>query len=129
MNHFSSNINKLPIFFLFFYWNFNSFAPCELLGRSQYRPTFGQQYQNGNNKHASATTFFKEYSASFLMVCRLRDFALVVPKLLMFKVCVIIGISKIEFLNFSGTERIKQNKKKLNTFGLFSKFFFQMLIK
>ena len=63
------------------------------------------------------------------MVCRLRDFALVVSKLLMFKVCVIIGISKIEFLNFSGTERIKQNKKKLKTFGLFSKFFFQMLIK
>ena len=39
---------------------------------------------------------FKEYSTSFLMVYRLIDFALVVLKLLMFKVCVIIYISKIE---------------------------------
>ena len=50
---------------------------------------------------------FKEYSISFPMVCRLIDFALVVLKLLMFKVCGIIGISKIEFFNFSGTERVK----------------------
>ena len=42
------------------------------------------------------------------MVCRLIDFALVVLKLLMFKVCVIVGISKIEFFNFSGTERVKE---------------------
>ena len=27
----------------------------------------------------------------------------------MFKVCGIFGISKIEFLNFSGTERVKRN--------------------
>ena len=58
---------------------------------------------------AFAATFFKEYSTSFLMVCRLIDFALVVLKLLMFKVCEIIGISKIEFFNFSGTERVKKN--------------------
>ena len=58
---------------------------------------------------AFAATFFKEYSTSFLMVCRLIDFPLVVLKLLMFKVCVIIGISKIEFFNFSGTERVKKN--------------------
>ena len=51
--------------------------------------------------------FFKQYSISFLMVCRLIDFALVVLKLLMFKVCGIIGISKTEFFNFSGTERVK----------------------
>ena len=56
---------------------------------------------------AFAATFFKEYSTSFLMVCRLIDFALVVLKLLMFKVCVIIGISKIKFFNFFGTERVK----------------------
>ena len=43
------------------------------------------------------------------MVCKLIDFALVVLKLLMFKVCVIIGISKIEIFNFSGTERVKKN--------------------
>ena len=41
------------------------------------------------------------------MVCRLIDFAHVVLNLGMFKVCVIIGISKIEFFNFSGTERVK----------------------
>ena len=51
---------------------------------------------------------FLEYSTSFLMVCRLIDFALVVLKLLMFKVCVIIGILKIEFFNFSGTESVEQ---------------------
>ena len=33
----------------------------------------------------------------------------------MFKVCGIIGISKIEFFNFSGTEKVKQNQKKLKT--------------
>ena len=51
-------------------------------------------------------TFFKEYSVSLLMLCRLTDFALVVLKLLMFKVCGIIGISKIEFSNFSGTDMV-----------------------
>ena len=49
------------------------------------------------------------------MVCRLIDFAIVVLTLLMFKVCVIIGISEIEFFNFSVTERVKQNQKKLKT--------------
>ena len=49
------------------------------------------------------------------MVCRLIDFALAVLKLLIFKVCVIIGISKIEFFNFSGTEKVKpENKWKIN---------------
>ena len=45
------------------------------------------------------------------MVCRVIDFALVVLELLVFKVCEIIGISKIEFFNFSGNEKIKQIKK------------------
>ena len=49
------------------------------------------------------------------MVCRLIDFGLVVLKLLMFKVCGIAGISKIEFFNFSGNERVKQNQKNLKT--------------
>ena len=42
------------------------------------------------------------------MVCRLIDFVLVVLKLLMFKVCVIIGISKFEFFNHSSTEVVKK---------------------
>ena len=50
--------------------------------------------------------FFEEYSIKFPMVCRLIDFALVVFKLHIFKVCGIIGISKIEIFNLSGTERV-----------------------
>ena len=49
------------------------------------------------------------------MVCRLIDFALLILKLLMFKLCAIIGISKIGFFNFSGKERVKQNHKNLKT--------------
>ena len=49
------------------------------------------------------------------MVYRLIDFALVILKLLIFKVCGIIGISTIEFFNFPGTESVKQNKKKSKT--------------
>ena len=55
---------------------------------------------------AFTRTFFKEYSVSLLMLWRLTDFALVVLKLLMFKVCGIIGMSKIEFFNFSGTDMV-----------------------
>ena len=49
------------------------------------------------------------------MTCRLIDFALVVLYLMMFKVGGIIGISKIEFFNFSSIERVKQNQKNLKT--------------
>ena len=44
--------------------------------------------------------FFKEYSISFLMLCRLINFALAVLILLIFKVCGIIGISKSRLSNF-----------------------------
>ena len=47
------------------------------------------------------------------MMYRSIDFALLGLYLLMFKVCGIIGIPKIEFFNFLGTERIKENKKKI----------------
>ena len=40
------------------------------------------------------------------MVCRLIDFALVVLKLLMFEVCGIIGVTKIEIYKISGTGRV-----------------------
>ena len=49
---------------------------------------------------AFAGTFLKEYLTSFLMVCRFIDFALVALKLLIFKVCVIIDIAKIEIFDF-----------------------------
>ena len=65
--------------------------------------------KTGRVNIAFTETFFKEYSINFLMACKLIDFALVVFKLLIFKVCGIIGISKIEFYNFSGTERVKLN--------------------
>ena len=69
-------------------------------------PTSKQHLESNESKHCLYGTFFKQYSISFLMVCRLMDFAFVVLKLLMFKVCGIIGISKIEFINFSGTEKV-----------------------
>ena len=47
--------------------------------------------------------------ANHCVKSRLIDFALVVLKLLMFKVCLIRGISKIQIFNFSGTERFKKN--------------------
>ena len=46
-----------------------------------------------------------------MMVYRLIDFAFVVLKLLLFKVCGIIGISKNEIFNFSGPERVKQSNQ------------------
>ena len=57
-------------------------------------------------------TFLKKYSISFLLVCRLIDFAIVVLKLLMFKVGGIFGISEVEFFNFCCTESVKENWKK-----------------
>ena len=42
------------------------------------------------------------------MICRLIDFALVILELLMFKVCGVNGISKIEFFNFSGNKRVNK---------------------
>ena len=56
------------------------------------------------------STFLKEYLINFLMVTRLIDFVLAVLELLMFKVYGKFGISKIEFLNFSKTEKIKYSK-------------------
>ena len=44
------------------------------------------------------------------MISSLIDFALFVLK---FKVCGIIGISKMEFFNFTGTKRIKSKRKKV----------------
>ena len=41
------------------------------------------------------------------MISRLMEFAFVVLCLLIFKVCGIIGISKIEFLSFIGSEKVK----------------------
>ena len=58
-------------------------------------------------------TLFKEYLISFPIVCMLIDFALVVFKLLIFKVSGNIYISKIKILNSCGTEMVKQNRKKL----------------
>ena len=49
------------------------------------------------------------------MVCRLIDFVFVVLKIMLFKVCGVIGISKIKFFNFSGNERVKEDQKRLKT--------------
>ena len=52
-------------------------------------------------------TSFKEHSISFLIISRLIDFTLMILKLLKFKVCEIIGISKIESFKFSSTGKVK----------------------
>ena len=51
------------------------------------------------------------------MVCRLKDFAVLILKLLMFKACGIISISKFDFCKFFGTEWVKQiqKNKKIKT--------------
>ena len=103
---------EIPNSFSVFYWSLNPFVPFTPLGGLQYQPIFGQQYpKNGKNKDCLCQTSFKEYSTNLLMVWSLIGFTFVVLKLFMFKVCVAISISKIEFLNFSGTERVKQNQK------------------
>ena len=48
-------------------------------------------------------------------VCDLIDFSVVILMFLMFKVCVVIGISKIKFFIFFSTERDKKKKKKRKT--------------
>ena len=49
------------------------------------------------------------------MVPTFIDFALVVLKLLILKVCVISGVSEIMLLIFSGSEKVKQNEKTSET--------------
>ena len=51
------------------------------------------------------------------MVCRFKDFALVVFKLLIFQVCGIIRVTKRSFSNISGTERV--NSKTEGDFEVF----------
>ena len=66
---------------------------------------------------------------NFLMVCKLIGFELVVFKLLMFKICGIIGISKIEFLNFFGTENVNYDFEEKDVLSFknltaFQKFYY-----
>ena len=58
------------------------------------------------------------------MICQSIDFAPVVLLLLMFEVYGNIGILKIEFFNFAGTERVKQNQKKSKNIQISTKPFF-----
>ena len=81
---------------------------------------------NGESKHCLQKALSKEYLTSFLMISRLIDFAFVVLQLLMFKVCGIIELSKNEFFDFSGTERVKQNKNKIKKPSIF--LFFSLKI-
>ena len=58
--------------------------------------------------------FWTSYVRSIYVLClrgRLTDVALVIVQLLMFKVYGNFGASKIEFFNFSRTERVKGSKK------------------
>ena len=71
--------------------------------------------------------FFKEYLISFLIVCRFKDFAYVVFKLLIFQVCGIISVTKISFSNISGTERV--NSKTEGDFEVLSEITIYNLCK
>ena len=113
MNDFPSNINKFSIFFCFFTKNLTLLQPLHRwVGHNTNLLLDSNLAITLRKNIAFAKKIFKEYSISFPMVCRLIDLALIVLTLLVFKVCVSIGISKIEFFNFFGTERFKKKKKK-----------------
>ena len=101
----SSNLNKIQIFF--FFWRGGG-GLTKTLTLLLPVPCYGGDTVLPINSRMC----FKRYLVSFLKVCRLMDFAFVVFKLLMFKLCRIICISKIEFFNFSGTERLNICPKK-----------------
>ena len=77
---------------------------------------------------------YKPFHSIFWIVfdkmSRLINFALALPYLSMFKICGIIGISKIMLFNFFGTDRIKQNQKNqkpLKTIYVFQATAFQAM--
>ena len=104
-----SFFNKIPIFFWFFTETLTLSLPVSLsAGDDTDLPSDSNISKTVRVNIAFTRRLLKEYSTSFPMVCRLIDFALVVLRLLMFKVCGIIRISKIEFFNFSGTEWVNK---------------------
>ena len=67
----------------------------------------GQQYlKNGKDKHGLYDKVFKKIFNKLSNGMQVDKLCLVVLKLLTFKVCRIISISKIECFNFSGTDRV-----------------------
>ena len=58
--------------------------------------------------------FLKGYLISFPVISSLIDIDLMVLYLFMFKVCGIIEVTKIEFFNYSRTERVKLKQKMKN---------------
>ena len=106
------------------------FGPCDPLCWSKYRHTFKQQYlKNGGTSIAFTPAYFGKCSISFPMISRLIGFAFVALQLLLFKVCGIIGISKIEFFSFSRKERFEQNKKRIKNYLKPHKLARQTLLK
>ena len=105
VNHFSSNCNKIQKCFWFFTETITLSLPVpRCAGDDTNLPLESNISKTLRVNIAFRKAFFKEYSMSFLMVCRLIDFVLMVLKLLMFKICGIIGI---EFFNYFGNERVK----------------------
>ena len=108
VNHFSSNFKKIRINFWFFTETVALLFPVlRWVGDHTDLPSNSNIFKTV--KHFLYKLFLKERSISFLMVCRLIDFTFVVLKLLMFKICGIISILKIEFFHFFGTERVNLN--------------------
>ena len=82
-----------PNIFLVFHWKYYFFASYNLVYDLHLSSNISEMVRVNI---AFTRKFFKEYLISFLMIFRLIYFALV-----MFKVCGITGISKIEFFSFS----------------------------
>ena len=100
VNHFSSNFNKFRIFFWFFTETLNlSFHVSHWAGDNTDVPSDSNIWKLVGVNIA----FFKEYSISFLIVCRLIYFAIVVLKLLMFKVLAsqLVASQKLSFSIFT----------------------------
>ena len=104
VNHFPSCFKKIQISF----WFFNETLTLLLLVLSWVGNNTKLPLNSGMSKMVRVSIAFKEtflnkYWITFLIVCRLIDFALLVLKLLMFKIWEIIGISKIKFFYFCTT--------------------------
>ena len=107
-NHFSSNSNRSWTFFWFFIEHLAISLPGKrCAGPNTDLPSNSNISKTVRVNIAFRETFLIEYLISFLMICKLVVYALVVLHLLMFKVCGIIGISQIKFFNFSSPDRVK----------------------
>ena len=81
---------------------------------SYYQSTFEQQYlQSSDTKHCFGINVSSRLFDKLCNDVRLTDFELILLYLFMFNVSGIIEVTEIEFFNYSRTDRVKRNKKKI----------------